>query len=335
MEENDFEYIIDLNRLQLGDIILASYDRGTSEMMEKATGCPYHHAMIVVADCSIIHSFEEGVHSANPMRDVFERAEDLVVLRLKDRVDFNLLVGAVNFVRRKVGTSYSKMERGRVLRPGMGESVAPNRQYCSRLVAQAYREFGIDLVNNADYCSLRELLESNKVEVIRDILYKGNDEQLEYARGSSEIEEKQNNATNMLLLEARNLTDADMQTLEQLEKFVSENPEFDERITKIVEASGYLELYQIDMKNNPEHYDFRVLRDKVAMIHWHELASAVLETADRFIAGAKAERARLQARYEQQPLAYYKVFIQLSTDLVSVYSRSKNAMLTALSNLTW
>ena len=330
MAENNFEYIIDISKLEMGDIILAIFDSRIATAMNRVTGSPYHHAMIVAGEATVLHSGSAGVHSANPLRMVFEKPDDVVAVRHLKKPSYNKLVDATNFVRTKVGTAYSTEERDRVKNAGDGESVEPNRQFCTRLVAQAYREIGFPLVENADYCTPKELLESDKVVILQDILVKGNRIQLKYAKEKSEALDTQEQATNYILEQARHITQVDIQSLQQLESFVEKNPEFDANLTAVVVESGYLELIDIDMKKNPEHYGFQIMKDKIPKKYWVSVASKQMPIADRMKRSAAHEVSRLQAKHDSQPLDFFKVHIDLAKKLVDAFEKMERTMKRAI-----
>jgi len=326
MAEKNFDYIIDISKLEMGDIILAIFDSRIDSAMNRITGSPYHHAMIVAGKATVLHAGSAGVHSANPLRMVFEKPEDVVVVRHLNKPSYNELVDATNFVRTKVGIAYSAEERDRVKNAGEGESVEPNRQFCTRLVAQAYREIGFPLVKNADYCTPKELLESDKVVILKDILVKGNQAQLKYAKEKSEALETQEQATNYILEKARKITHVDIQSLQQLESFVEANPEFDTDLTATVIESGYLTLINIDMKKNPAHYSFQIMKSKVPKKHWLNVASQQMPIAERMKHSATHEIARLQEKYNSQPLNFFKVHIDLAKTLVDAFAKMERTM---------
>lgn len=75
-------YILDLHKLQLGDIILESGTTKYSEAIKTATNSDYSHAMLYVGG-SIIHAMPDGVYSENPQRIIVESKESLKVMRTK------------------------------------------------------------------------------------------------------------------------------------------------------------------------------------------------------------------------------------------------------------
>jgi len=294
--------------------------------MERYTGSPYHHAMIVAGNATLIHSGENGVHSANPLRMVFEQPGDVKVIRYKGFVPENRLIDASNFVRVKVGTSYSVDERKNVLSAGTTESLEPNRQFCTRLVAQAYRDIGLPLVDNADYCTPAQLLNSDKVEVINDILVEGNLAQLKYANEKSEALDKQEFATNFILDQARRITGVDIQSLQQLENFVDNNPSFDSQLTAVVVESGYLDLIEIDMKKNPEHYSFQIMKQKIPKKYWFLIAEQQLPIAAGMYKNAENELLRLETKQLSVPLKFNEIHIELSKKLLNAFNKMARTM---------
>ena len=57
--------------------MLVIFDSRIATATNRVTGSPYHHAMIVAGEATVLHSGSAGVHSANPLRMVFEKPDDV------------------------------------------------------------------------------------------------------------------------------------------------------------------------------------------------------------------------------------------------------------------
>lgn len=71
-------YLLDFNKLQIGDIILQSGTSKFSWWIKKITGSNYSHAMLYVGE-STIHALTNGVYSTNPQRIIVDSNNDLKV----------------------------------------------------------------------------------------------------------------------------------------------------------------------------------------------------------------------------------------------------------------
>ena len=90
--------------------------------------------------------------------------------------------------------------------------------------------------------------------MLDNFLRKASDEDIIFAKKESPIE-KQTKITNEILSEVRLLTGEDIQTFEQLSAYVIANHKYDLSITKIIKKSGYLSLWEYDLKANPWRYN--------------------------------------------------------------------------------
>ena len=225
-----------------------------SQRVRKMTGSAFSHALIYVGASSCIESDGEGVQSQNIQRILFEEKDNVKVLRLKQTVANNIQ-DAIVFARQKIGTQYSLKEAFSVINEKADEAKEPNRQFCTRFVAQAYENAGIRLVENFNYCSPEELLKSESLIEVADIVREATEKEIEFAKSVSPLE-KQKKIHNLILSESRKISGADIQTFEQLSKYVIEHPDKEPEITKVIEDSGYLTMWADDVKKNPYHYDY-------------------------------------------------------------------------------
>lgn len=84
--------------------------------------------------------------------------------------------------------------------------VAGRRQFCSRLVAQAYRDAGVNLVSNANFCHLEELLNSAALAEVPNVLRNLSPEEEADRREDIDNVQAMRDSTNALLQEARKLS---------------------------------------------------------------------------------------------------------------------------------
>ena len=256
-------YIIDLNKLCIGDILLTRKHDRECELIRKSTNSDYSHAIINVGVGSGIESNGLGVQSINLLRTIYKYADDVLILRYnKDDFD-DIIEDVINFARQKIGTEYSTSEARMARMVENIKAKEENRQFCTRFVAQSYKNSGIHVVANPDYCSPNDLFESNFFEIITDCLVEGTKEEIEYANEKDNPISQQTDITNEIFEFVRNISSKDIQTFEQLSKYVLENREKEPAITEFIKNSGYLTMWEKDIKNNPWYYDY----DK-ALEHW-------------------------------------------------------------------
>lgn len=129
-----------------GDIVLTTTTATVSKAIRFGTKSDVSHAIVYVEHCSVIDATSEGVHARNTQRLLFEDDCALHVFRLKAGLTSEQADQICQFVRQRIGSEYSTRE---AVRTAIGGSVQWTRkQFCSRLVAQAYASAGIKLVDN-------------------------------------------------------------------------------------------------------------------------------------------------------------------------------------------
>jgi len=318
--------VLDLDKLEPGDILLTISSRPLSAIMEHKTGCKYHHAQLYMGDSSYIHSYELGVQADNPMRKLFELEDDAVALRLKGDDQAEVIEKAMMAVRSKIGTQYSLDEAKAVLKQPDIDAIEANRQFCTRLVAQAYAEAGVQLVPNEDYCSAQDLITSEKIEVITSILRQGSKAEIKHAiEGSPELE-KQKLIHNAVFEQARELTKQDIQTFAQLEAYIAAHPELDEPLTQIVSDSGYLDMWKMEMAKNPHNYDFEKFAIVYPKAQWPQVILKYMPIAENHLYSYKQQLRVYQALNQKQPLAYYRVHMELLNNLIRQFAQMEKTM---------
>jgi hypothetical protein len=247
-------YVFDIDELKVGDIILIRSNSRISEMVRRHTNSQYSHAILYVGLSSMIDSDGYGVQSNNIQRLLIDAIDNGVVLRLREQRTEQEMFTVETFARQKIGTQYSTDEARMAAIAKDVEAKNPNRQFCTRFVAQAYYNAGIKVVENPDYCTPEDLLNSALLEIVPNLLRPATEKEIEFAQSDNPLA-RQRDIHNYIFQRARELTGRDIQSFEQLGQAVIEMPEIDAEITQCVRQSGYLTLNEEDMEKNPWHYD--------------------------------------------------------------------------------
>lgn len=316
------KYIFDFTKIQTGDILLLNVDPRLSAIMKDKTGSVYHHAILYTGGSSHIHSNKgPGVQAENTRRMLFESNEAAIALRAKDLEDPNFIRDVVDIARTKVGTEYSMDEARRTVQEHTETYFDPNRQFCTRFVAQAYAEAGLQIVDDPNYCTPFDLTSSEKMVVVNDVLTEASAEQIEYASEENTVLSQQIAIHNHIFSNAREITGKDIQTFNQLTEHLLSDPKHDKEITALIENSGYLELWRIDVQNNPGSYDFQIAIKEIDKEDWLT-ASAQLENMS--LTNLERYETNLyfyKQQYNFKQLAYLKMHISLYEQLVEVANK--------------
>lgn len=254
-------YVINSLKLKRGDIILVRYPGDElSQMIMKKTNSNYSHAMLYVDLDSIIEA-GEIVTANNPIRETIENLEDACVLRLKPEYwDESLIDAAIGYARQKIGMQYSLREACNVINPPQTVE-QPNRQICTRLVARAFQEAGLSIVDNPDYSSLLDFEKSDKFEIVEDAFIEITPE-IQEIIDSENILDRQTEVISSLLKTCRNEFHEDIQSINQLHLFSTLHPERNEKIISIINESGYLDLWKEEEKINGYNFNADLFIEK-------------------------------------------------------------------------
>ena len=97
-------YLLKMEAIEAGDIILTGDDEKLSRVIKKYTKGSFSHAILYVGHGSYIHSDRDGVHSNNTQRLLFESKDNVSVLRPKNT---SIVKAACEFARSQIGKEYS------------------------------------------------------------------------------------------------------------------------------------------------------------------------------------------------------------------------------------
>ena len=250
-------YLIPIEELRKGDILLTSENSTTSKVVRKATKSDFSHAILYVGSGSYIHSDANGVHSGSLQRLIFDTADNVTVLRSECSPE--VIDQVCLFARSKIGTKYSvKSAINARLKTSKKEN--ENRQFCSRLVAQAYEYAGVVLVKDASFCTPEEIFNSTKTDKVSCKVRKATDSEVNFARSENPLV-RQSAITNEILSKVRAVSKEDIQTLDQITQYVITHPVHDDEISKIYKDSGYLTMWEYEIQKNAWRYDGELFID--------------------------------------------------------------------------
>lgn len=253
-------YILDLNKLHKGDIILTRDNSRQSEVIRKRGNSDYSHVSLYVGD-TVIESEGLGVQSCNPQRITGIEENDIAVLRPINASD-EQIENACLFARSQCGMEYGTND----MKKSRDKTQAPteeNRQFCSRLIAQSFLYAKYPIVDNADLASIADIENSEKLQKVNKITRIANEKDIEYINSDKKTAMKpgsnvQNEAFVDFLENIRKSTNdprCDIQNEEQLVKYIIQHPDLDDVFSEILEKSQYFRLWKEFENNEPWMYD--------------------------------------------------------------------------------
>jgi hypothetical protein len=301
--------------LQPGDIILTTTTAAVSKIIRVAAGSDISHAMVCVEDRSIVDATGEGVQARNTQRLFFEPSCSIHVLRVRDGMSDAQLAEVRNFMRRHIGTQYSAREA--VLAVLGGARQSSKKQFCSRLVAQAFESAGIQLVSDSNYCSPAHLKESPLLAPVPDATVPVTAEEAAWWDSDEDTTQRMRDATNAALGGARK-KDPNIQTFDDVYRYLVRNPEHDDEFCQLLESSGYLSIWKIEQDKNPWQYDLALMRaapvDQIEAYCW-----SVLENEDAGPNRYVVNRGGYLLFSRQYGLRYFSVMEQLYENLAELH----------------
>lgn len=258
---------IDFSKLRKGDILLTTSVEKKSGVIRAFTRSDISHAMLYVANGSVMDSTGDGVHARNLQRQIYDDDCAIYAYRAKAAIDPETMDRIVAYVRSETGAPYATFEAMRS--PLKWERKGGAAQFCSRLVARAYASAGFPLTDNPDFTTPADLQRSSRLESIPDVVVhvtaqeKAEREAGDSVKGMREV-------TNDLLDRVRAISPA-IRVLNDIHLFLLANPSFDAAIAEAYRASGFLDYWQVEMQRHPYRYD------PVVMVQFYQATSQKAE----------------------------------------------------------
>lgn len=238
--------------LEVGDIVLTTTTALVSKAIQFFTRSDISHAMVYVADHSVIDARGEGVHARNTKRLFFSKDCPVYVLRLRDGLLEDKRLAVVNFMRQQIGVQYTKVEAAKTAMGGGYRS--SRKQFCSRLVAQAFASVNIKLVDNANFCSPDDLKKSPQLIIVQDSTLLVSAHEAAAWKGCEDVTDMMRHSTNEFLEGARQ-KDKNIQNFDDVNRHLFNNPHDDDYFCELADQSGYLSVWRKEVENNPWAYD--------------------------------------------------------------------------------
>lgn len=167
VEKDDIRFVFNEFIMQPGDVLLMNTYESQRRLMP---GCKYDHAAIYLGDAYLIEADGLGVFMNHVYSYAFKESDHGCVLRLKNGSQ-RVIDNALHWVKGQMAMEFGA-HQARMVEHNKNSEVheKSNRTFCSRLVAQAFHEGGVDLVHNPDFCAPDDFLASEYLEVVEPSL---------------------------------------------------------------------------------------------------------------------------------------------------------------------
>ncbi|MCF5201032.1 YiiX/YebB-like N1pC/P60 family cysteine hydrolase [Pseudomonas syringae] len=247
---------IDSSKLKKGDIILSTSVEIQSKIIKFFTKSDISHAMICVANSSVMDSTGEGVQARNIDKMFYDDSCAIYAYRLKQQISPEQMQCIIDYVRSENGAPYTLAGAvGAVVLPGVKGT---GMQYCSRLVSRAYASEGIMFTSNPDACTPAQIQKSNLVELIPDAVTDVTPYDIEMLSRQGDTTILFRDATSKLMNELRKI-DSSIRVISDIHSSLQKNPGLDDAITLALKSAGYLNFWQLEVSRFPWRYDLTIM----------------------------------------------------------------------------
>lgn len=309
------QYKLNVGVLEPGDIILVGYNDDNARVIQERTKSLYSHAMLYWYG-SIIHA-SDIVITANPSRMLFQEDEPVRILRLKQEHWNPLRIKClIEYARSFVGTFYD-IDALHAMRDGEEVKPNPNRQMCSKFVAQCYEHVFLDLVEDYELCSPEDINRSDLLREVEDPLLETTQEDIDFTK-SFDVTKKQFKAIwYFLRLLYRKYPEEDIVSLKQLEVFIEKNPSKGDDVLNLFNRTEYFRLWELEKEHCQYLYNVEDFINK-----WKDSAVmqaiAVKNDCRRIIEEKRGDILAYKKKIETiGDIAYYRKMIELRENIIS------------------
>lgn len=314
--------MLDLNKIQKGDIILTTSTAKVSKAIRTAISSDISHALICVQQGSLIDSTDDGVTSRNIQRLFYEDNSAIYVLRPKIKLSEEQISHIANYARAQVGTRYSKVE---AIKSGLKKVVGgpSKKQFCSRLVGQAYASVGIKLVDYPDFCTPEDLKASELLEEVPDCVRIATDQDLSI-ENIPDTTNAMTKVTNSFLDEVRTRY-PQIEALHDIDALLMAEPDADPFIARSLMDSGYLSLWRFEYQKNKERYDIEQFDNAPGSLESKlEYCNFTVNNFETSIYRFEVNFVAYSAYLEEHPLETFGLLQDLYKNLILIETRRKD-----------
>lgn len=263
------KYVLNLNALKTGDILLSRETATFEEKMNNLSRIKdvaqsklisqfsngFSHARLYV-NKSIFEAVIPAVVAVNPQRLVIENKYDICVLRWPG-LTASQECKIEEFVRIKIGSEYSVSEAVKVPYFRNKQNIGSSRQFCSRFVAQAYKEAGIELVHNTDFCAPGDFLNNPLLVRVEGAVRLATDEDMAIWQTPDRVAQNSKRLYEWLrtVQKFAHKDGVDVQTTDDALNYVMKYPYIDEKVAEALIRLGCFRFCPEDDVDSQYRYD--------------------------------------------------------------------------------
>ncbi|MBX8548949.1 hypothetical protein K5D68_05035 [Pseudomonas cichorii] len=247
---------IDTSKLKRGDIILSTSPEKLSAIIKRFTNSDISHAMIYVADGSVMDSTGDGVQARNIQKMSYPDECALYVYRVKNEISADEAKRVISYVRRETGAPYDSVAAGKAISKPRDQG--SKNQFCSRLIARAYAEIGINLTDNPNYATPAQLKLSEFLKPVEDAVITFSEDENNPPDAVEDTTQTMRDITNVLLEQIRKVAPK-VRVLGDIAPTLLAKPGLDKKFLSAYKSSGYLDFWQVEISRFPWRYDYETM----------------------------------------------------------------------------
>lgn len=320
------KYIIDYRLLKEGDIILINENERLAKMM----GSKFDHVMYFAGGITCIEADGLAVKANQCDRFIFTDPQKCMILRLRDNKKFEKISMITTWIRSRSGMEYST-EEARLVQTARNGKHKQDRTFCTRLVTQAFHLHGINLVENPDYCTPQEIVESKKLIRVSDYLFEVSEDT---NMQSSPALEYQRDILLMFHQEVSKIFSCDIQTEDDIIRALIKQPSFDNILVNCVNKSGFDTLIQQALSEDDSLLNKGTFLDKFAK----DIQLSILNERIYFsmikINDIETQIVNYQNLYSCHKLEYFKFWIDIYSQVLEITNNMQQMAFELLFSIT-
>lgn len=304
------KYIIDYRFLKEGDIILINENERLAKMM----GSEFDHVMYFAGGVTCIEADGLAVKANQCDRFIFSDPRKCMILRLRNNQEVEKISMITTWIRSRSGMEYST-EEARLVQTARNGKHKQDRTFCTRLVTQAFHLHGIDLVENPDYCTPQEIVESEELIKVSDCLFEAPEDT---NMQSSPALESQRDIFLMYHQEASKIFNCDIQTEDDIIKALIEQPLFDNMLVNCVKKSEFDTLIQQALSEDDSLLNKSTFLDRFAKDVQLSILNERIYFSTLKINDLETQITNYQNLYNCYKLNYFKYWIDIYSQVLEI-----------------
>lgn len=265
-------WVIDMEKLEVGDIILEHVDGIVGFVVRKFTKSAYAHAALYIGNGRVIESTSPYVYSRNIQRLIYKKKHHVKILRERCGLDAYAQELIVRKACSYTGATYSKVGALATVLGNIGRIICSVRDnyfpnlsgwmFCSRMVADIYQQVeDIMITESVEFCKPSDIEKSVDFTEVKGAVFTPSSSYLKMI-SRPDLVRKNHRRFSVWFAFARFVAGCYNFKIKQYSdvyNFLRRYQRFDGVLEKVIRITGYHRTFKDDLKVNPARYDATIL----------------------------------------------------------------------------